>query len=76
MGKPHGLRFVPGRLPRFYPRLDSSFFTFTNGGIGSSSWNGSTFTITAVPEPGTWAAAALLASGAGLMRWRKRAKVA
>jgi hypothetical protein len=31
---------------------------------------------TAVPEPGTWAAAALLAGGAGFMRWRKRAKVA
>ncbi len=30
----------------------------------------------AVPEPGTWAAAALLAGGAGFMRWRKRAKVA
>jgi hypothetical protein len=30
----------------------------------------------AIPEPGTWAAAALLASGAGFMRWRKRAKVA
>jgi hypothetical protein len=30
----------------------------------------------AVPEPGTWAAAALLAGGAALMRWRKRAKVA
>ena len=30
----------------------------------------------AVPEPGTWAAAALLASGAAFMRWRKRAKVA
>lgn len=28
-----------------------------------------------VPEPGTWAAAALLAGGAVLMRWRKRAKV-
>ena len=26
----------------------------------------------AVPEPGTWAAAALLAGGAGFMRWRKR----
>jgi len=25
-----------------------------------------------VPEPGTWAAAALLAGGAALMRWRKR----
>ena len=28
-----------------------------------------------VPEPGTWAAAALLASGAAYMRWRKRAQV-
>ena len=30
----------------------------------------------AVPEPGTWAAAALLVGGAGFMRWRKREKVA
>ena len=30
----------------------------------------------AIPEPGTWAAAALLAGGAAFMRWRKRAKVA
>ena len=29
-----------------------------------------------VPEPGTWAAAALLLGGAGFMRWRKRAKCA
>ena len=28
-----------------------------------------------VPEPGTWAAAALLAGGAGFMRWRKRRSV-
>jgi hypothetical protein len=28
-----------------------------------------------VPEPGTWAAAALLAGGAAFARWRKRAKV-
>ena len=28
-----------------------------------------------VPEPGTWAAAALLVGGAGFVRWRKRAKV-
>ena len=26
----------------------------------------------AVPEPGTWAAAALLAGGAAFVRWRKR----
>ncbi len=32
--------------------------------------------VSTVPEPGTWAAAALLAGGAGFMRWRKRAKVA
>jgi len=30
---------------------------------------------TAVPEPGTWAAAALLAGGAAFMRWRRRAQV-
>lgn len=29
----------------------------------------------AVPEPGTWAAAALLVGGAGFMRWRKRKQV-
>jgi hypothetical protein len=29
----------------------------------------------AVPEPGTWAAAALLVGGAAFLRWRKRAKV-
>ncbi|MBU3664256.1 MAG: choice-of-anchor E domain-containing protein [Chthoniobacterales bacterium] len=28
-----------------------------------------------IPEPGTWAAAALLVGGAAFMRWRKRAKV-
>jgi hypothetical protein len=28
-----------------------------------------------VPEPGTWAAAALLAGGAAFMRWRKRKQV-
>ena len=29
--------------------------------------------VTAIPEPGTWAAAALLAAGAAFARWRKRA---
>jgi hypothetical protein len=59
MGKPHCLRFVPWSLPYFCPWLDSSFFSFTNGGIGSSSWNQSTstFTITAIPEPSTYVAA-------------------
>lgn len=32
--------------------------------------------LAAVPEPGTWAAAALLAAGAAFARWRKRVKVA
>jgi hypothetical protein len=30
----------------------------------------------AIPEPGTWAAAALLVGGAAFLRWRKRVKVA
>jgi hypothetical protein len=29
-----------------------------------------------IPEPGTWAAAALLGGGAAFMRWRKRRTVA
>jgi hypothetical protein len=36
--------------------LDSSFFSFTNGGITTSSWNQSTSTITAIPEPSTYIA--------------------
>ena len=43
---------------------------FTGALIGRSS-----FESAAVPEPGTWAAAALLVGGAFSMRWRKRAKV-
>ena len=31
--------------------------------------------VGAIPEPGTWAAAALLVGGAAFARWRKRAKV-
>jgi len=55
---------------------NSSFFTFTNGGIGSSSWNGSTFTITAIPEPSTYVAAiALLALMLWPLRRRLRGKV-
>jgi hypothetical protein len=38
-------------------------------------WNGVPDPIGAVPEPGTWAAGALLAGGAAFARWRKRAKV-
>lgn len=45
---------------------------------GTMVFSPTSFTIAetspAVPESGTWAAAALLLGGAGLMRWRKRAK--
>jgi len=57
---------------------NSSFFTFTNGGIASSSWNDgtSTFTITAIPEPSTYVAAlALLALMLWPLRRRLRGKV-
>jgi len=57
---------------------NSSFFTFTNGGIGSSSWNqsASTFTITAIPEPSTYLAAiGLLALMLWPLRRRLRGKV-
>jgi autotransporter-associated beta strand protein len=51
---------------------NSSFFTFNNGGIASSSWNGTTFTITAIPEPSTYLAAAGLL---GLMLWPSRRRI-
>lgn len=39
--------------------LSMTGFTFSgSGGFGSSSFNGSTFTITAIPEPSTWLVAA------------------
>lgn len=48
---------------------NSSFFAFNNGGIASSSWNGSTFTITAIPETSTYLAAAGLLA---VMLWPAR----
>ena len=45
------------------------------------SWTGDSVTLnigaapSPVPEPSTWAAAALLVGAAGCVRWRKRAKV-
>ena len=51
---------------------NSSFFTFSNGGIASSSWNGTTFTITAIPEPSTYLAVAGLLA---LMLWPSRRRL-
>jgi autotransporter-associated beta strand protein len=50
-------------------------FSFTNGGIASSSWDSgtSTFTITAIPEPSTYLAAVGLI---GLMLWPLRRRAA
>lgn len=51
---------------------NTSLFAFTNGGIASSSWDGTTFTITAIPEPSTYAAAVGLI---GLMLWPARRRL-
>jgi len=53
---------------------NSSFFTFTNGGICSSSWHegNSTFTITAIPEPSTYVVAIGLLA---LMLWPLRRRL-
>ena len=53
---------------------DLSFFSFSNGGIASSSWDEgtSTFTITAIPEPSTYLAAAGLLV---LMLWPLRRRL-
>ena len=50
---------------------NASLFSFVNGGISSYSWDAgtSTFTITAIPEPSTYAAALGLL---GLMLWSQR----
>ena len=58
------------------------YYDLANGGyqgqfsVGASPTYMNFATTAPVPEPGTWAAAALLAGGAAFMRWRKRAKVA
>lgn len=68
-----------------YSGADAGTIAGFESGIGhlANETEGSTFGMltiqsgsygpTAIPEPGTWAAAALLAGGAGFMRWRKRA---
>ena len=56
---------------------NSSFFSFTNGGIASTSWyeGASTFTITAIPKPSTYVAAiGLLAFMLWPLRHRPRGK--
>ena len=62
----------------FYYDLNNSGAYLGEISVGASPtyMNFATTAPAAVPEPGTWAAAALLAGGAGFMRWRKRAKVA
>lgn len=57
----------------------AGFANLLNGGVFSvvQSGNNLNLVFTAaggepIPEPGTWAAAALLAGGAAYMRWRKR----
>ena len=75
--------FLPGNTLVFGSDLrssitNSSLFSFTNGGIGSSSWDEgtSTFTITAIPEPSTYVAAiGLLALMLWPLRRRWRVKV-
>jgi len=47
-----------------------------NASTAAEAINFSTQSAAPVPEPGTWAAAALLAGGAAFARWRKRAKAA
>jgi MYXO-CTERM domain-containing protein len=54
---------------------DLATFSFTNGGIASTSWDGTTFTITAIPEPSTYIAALGLLGLCLLPLIRRKAKV-
>jgi autotransporter-associated beta strand protein len=55
--------------------LSMTGFTFSGtGGFGSSSFNGSTFTITAIPEPSTYLAAAGLLALFAFSRRRRAGK--
>jgi len=62
---------------RYYDLANSgSYLGAFSVGASPTYMNFATTAPAAVPEPGTWAAAVLLAGGAGYIRWRKRAKVA
>ena len=52
--------------------LDGENFSFATSNAIMGGAIDLTYTYDVIPEPGTWAAAALLAGGAGFMRWRKR----
>jgi DNA-binding beta-propeller fold protein YncE len=67
-----------------YDSLGAPLYSFSTGVLSADrprfvafNTEGSGFNQVsqAVPEPGTWAAAALLVGGAAFMRWRKRARV-
>ena len=61
---------IDGETFQYSPPLDFQIFTQSMGDATAA------FTMAygsaAIPEPGTWAAAALLAGGAAFARWRKR----
>jgi hypothetical protein len=83
---PYGLLYDSGKLfvaghgsqRIFYYELGltANFLGEIHVGTGPAYMNFATTAPAAVPEPGTWAAAALLAGGAAFMRWRKRKQVA
>lgn len=59
-----------------YGLVNAEFMENSVATLYSGSGGTVTFGTSSVPEPGTWAAAAMLVGTAGFMRWRKRAKVA
>ncbi len=59
-----------------YGLVNAKFLENSGATLYSGSGGTVTFGTSSVPEPGTWAAAAMLVGTAGFMRWRKRAKVA
>ena len=52
---------------------NTSLFEYVNGGFSSTSWNGTTFTITAISEPSTYLAAGGLIA---FMLWSGRRRLA